>query len=83
MPASIRVTQFPSIKASALLAVLSREPLGYSEVRRKGSHRVLRAAGRPDLRFSYHAGATVPPGVVRQYLIKIIGLDEDEALRLL
>ena len=53
------------------------------QVRRKGSHRVLKTRGRPDLRFSFHDGATIPPGVVRQYLIKIIGLDEDEALRLL
>lgn len=71
------------MKASDLLAVLRREPLGYQEARRKGSHRVLRASGRPDLRFSYHDGATVPPGVVRHYLVKVIGLDDDEALRLL
>jgi predicted RNA binding protein YcfA (HicA-like mRNA interferase family) len=75
--------QFPSMKARALLAVLLREPLGYEIVRQSGSHRVLRAADRPEILFSYHDGATVPPGVVRKILVKIVGLDEDEAVGLL
>jgi predicted RNA binding protein YcfA (HicA-like mRNA interferase family) len=77
------VAQFPSMKASALLGVLMNEPLGYSIARQKGSHRVLRAPDMPQLLFSYHDGATVPPGVVRKYLVKIIGLSEDDALALL
>lgn len=71
------------MKAKALLAVLYREPLRYREVRRKGSHRILQAEGLPQILFSYHDGATVPPGVVRKYLVKVVGLDEAEALDLL
>jgi len=68
---------------AALLTVLLREPLRYSIVRQNGSHRVLRSGGRPPLLFSYHGGATVPPGVVRKILVQTVGLDEDEALELL
>lgn len=71
------------MKARALLALLCREPLNYREVRRKGSHRILEADGLPQILFSYHDGASVPPGVVRKYLVKVIGLDEAEALDLL
>jgi len=71
------------MKASALLRVLTREPLGYEIVRQNGSHRTLQAPDLPQLLFSYHDGATVPPGVVRKYLVKVIGLQEQEALDLL
>lgn len=77
------VAPFPSMKASAFLGVLCGEPLGYRVVRQKGSHRILQAEGRPQLLFSFHDGATVPPGVVRKYLVKVIGLSEDDALALL
>jgi len=77
------MVQFPSLKATALLSILTREPLSYEIVRQKGSHRILRAAGRPQLLFSFRDKATVAPGVVRKYLVQVIGLDEDEALRLL
>jgi predicted RNA binding protein YcfA (HicA-like mRNA interferase family) len=74
---------FPAMKARAFLAVLMREPLGYKIVRQRGSHRVLRAEGRPELRFSYHDKATVPPGVIRKYLVNEVGLNSKEAHDLL
>lgn len=58
--------KFPSMKAAALVAILEKEPLGYSIVRQKGPHRTFRAKERPQILFSYHDGATVPPGVVRK-----------------
>lgn len=77
------VAQFPSMKASDLLAVLLRNPLNYEIVRQNGSHRILRSPDRPQLLFSYHEGATVPPGVVRKILVRIIGLGDEDALSLL
>lgn len=65
------MTEFLRIKCRVLLAVLTREPLGYQVVRQKGSHRVLRAPGRPQLLVAYREGEDVPPGVVRNYLVKI------------
>lgn len=76
------MADFPSMKASQLLAVLCRSPLNYVVERRKGSHRRLVAEGRPPLTFAYHDGATVPPGAVRKILMKDIGLSHDEALEL-
>ena len=48
-----------------------------------GSHRTLEAKDRPKLLWSYHDGAEVPPGVIRKYLVKQIGLSEADALALL
>lgn len=74
---------FPAVKAQQLLAILCREPLAYEIVRQRGSHRRLRSRrGYPDLGFSYHDGATIPPGVVRKVLVMDVGLREDEARRL-
>lgn len=67
------------MKARELLRVLMREPLGYSISRQRGSHRMLVAQGRPPVLFSFHDGATVPPGAVAKILIKDVGLTEDEA----
>lgn len=77
------MAQFPSMKSGSLLGVLLREPLGYTIVRQKGSHRKLEADGRPPVLFSYHDGVTVPPGVVRKILVQTVGLTPEEALRLL
>lgn len=76
------VAQFPSMKARDLERLLLRAPLNYAVERRHGSHRVLRASGRPQILFSFHDGATVPPGVVRKILVRDVGLSEDEALAL-
>jgi predicted RNA binding protein YcfA (HicA-like mRNA interferase family) len=77
------MTDFPSMKARELLAVLSREPLSYEVARQRGSHRRLKAPGRPPITFAFHDGATIAPGLVRKILCRDVGLGEDEALKLL
>jgi predicted RNA binding protein YcfA (HicA-like mRNA interferase family) len=71
------------MRARELLAVLQREPLGYRVVRQRGSHRRLKAPGRPPLTFAFHDRATVAPGLVRKILCRDVGLGEAEALELL
>jgi predicted RNA binding protein YcfA (HicA-like mRNA interferase family) len=74
---------FPSMKAKRLLAVLMREPLNYRIVRRTGSHRTLKAPGRPTIVFGFHDRDEVWPVRVRDVLVKQVGLEEAEALDLL
>jgi predicted RNA binding protein YcfA (HicA-like mRNA interferase family) len=74
---------FPSMKAKRLLAVLMREPLNYRIVRQRGSHRTLKAPGRPPLSFAFHDREEVRPSTVRKMLVKQVGLEEAEALDLL
>lgn len=83
MESSAAMAVFPSMKAGKFLSVLMREPLGYEITRQKGSHRTLEAKGRPKLLWSFHDGVEVPPGVVRKYLVNLIGLSESEAQALL
>ena len=71
---------FPSLKARAMLAVLQGK-LGYEIERQSGSHRRLVAEGRPALTFAFHEGVSLSPGVVRDILVKQVGLDLDEALK--
>lgn len=71
---------FPALRARRMLAVLAREPLGYEVARQSGSHRKLVSRnGYPDLRFWAHDGATLAPGVVREILVKKVGLSEEDA----
>jgi len=77
------MSQFPSIKAKSLLAVLERKPLSYRVVRQSGSHRRMEAPGRPPLSFSFHDKATVAGGLVRKILTKDVELAENEARKLL
>lgn len=72
---------FPSMKAAQMLRILERK-LGYVEKRRRGSHRHLVADGREPILFSYHEGATIPPGVVRK-ILRDAGLTETESADLL
>lgn len=74
---------FPSIKAKRLLAVLEKEPLNYEVARQSGSHRRMRSPGHPPLTFAFHDGATIPGGLVRKILVRDVGLDEEEARKLL
>lgn len=74
--------RFPSLKARALMRLLTRE-LGYEVVRQRGSHRTLRANGRPQILFAYHDGASLAPGIVADVLCKQVGLDTETALALL
>ncbi len=74
---------FPSLKSQQLLRVLMRKPLDYEIVRQNGSHRKLESSnGYPVLGFSFHDGVTVPGGAVKKILVKDIGLDENEARKL-
>ena len=77
------MAQFPSLKARQLLRVLTSEPLGYRVARQAGSHRRLQAPGRPAITFSFHDRQTIRPATVKRLLCQQVGLDEDEALRLL
>ncbi|MEU0519414.1 type II toxin-antitoxin system HicA family toxin [Streptosporangium sp. NPDC006007] len=70
---------FPSLKTQQMLSIL--RALGYEEAGRNGSHRKLTCAGRPRLTFAFHDGVSIAPGVVRDILIKQVGLDKDEALK--
>ena len=72
---------YPSMKSSELLRILER--LGYEEDRRAGSHRRLKAAGRPPLTFAFHDGQTIPPGLVKKTLVKDVGLTDAEIQELL
>jgi len=71
---------FPSLRAPAMLAVLTRE-LGYKIDRQQGSHRRLKAKGRPSLTFAFHDRESLSPGEVRDILMKQVGLSKEEALR--
>ena len=73
---------FPSMKARRLLAILMREPLNYRIVRQTGSHRILRAPGRPQVVFAFHS-RELKPREVRHVLVTEAGLAESEALDLL
>jgi predicted RNA binding protein YcfA (HicA-like mRNA interferase family) len=70
------------MKAPRLLRVLTSEPLNYVEVRRSGSHRRLKAAGRPPITWAYHDRRELSPTEVRRVLVNQVGLAEDEALGL-
>ena len=75
---------FPSLKAQQFIAVVSREPLCYQVTKQKGSHRRFTSEnGYPEFSFSFHDRATLPPGVVRKYLVQIIGLTDKEAKALI
>lgn len=71
------------MKAKRLLRILTSDPLRYEITRQLGSHRRLRADGRPTLTWAFHDGRTLAPVEVRRVLVNHVGLAEDEALRLL
>ena len=77
------MSQFPTMKAKRLLAVLERKPLGYRVVRQSGAHRRMEAPRRLPLTFAFHDTATILSGLVRKILTRDAGLAEDEALKLL
>jgi predicted RNA binding protein YcfA (HicA-like mRNA interferase family) len=70
------------MKARRLLAILMREPLNYRIVRQSGSHRTLRASGRPQVLFAFHS-RELRPREVRHVLVAEVGIAESEALDLL
>jgi predicted RNA binding protein YcfA (HicA-like mRNA interferase family) len=74
------VDEFPSLKAKKLLAVLKK--LGYTVTRQKGSHRQMDAEDRPRLTFAFHDAETIPSGMVRKILVDQVGLDAEDARKL-
>lgn len=74
---------FPSMRWQRLYRILSRAPLNYRVERQSGSHRKLVAEGRPDLRMAFHDQEEIPGGLVREILVKQVGLTVDEAKSLL
>ena len=53
------MTQWPSAKASRVLAALLR--LGWVVKRERGSHRILMRHGWPDFVFAFHEGEEIGP----------------------
>ncbi len=53
------MSQWPSIKAKRLLAVLSR--LGWEVKRQSGSHKTLFRNGQPDFVFAFHDSDEIGP----------------------
>lgn len=53
------MSQWPSIKAKRLLAVLFG--IGWELKRRSGSHRTLSREGWPDVVFAFHDGEEIGP----------------------
>jgi hypothetical protein len=43
----------------------------------------MQSPDHPPLTFAFHDGATIPASLVRKILIKDVGLDEEEARKLL
>lgn len=70
------------MKAADLLRLLEKD-LGYEIARQNGSHRRLKAEGRPPLTFAFHLNVSLPGGVVKKVLVKDVGLSETEATDLL
>ncbi len=63
-----------------MLAILRRNPLSYEVVRQKGSHRRLESdAGDPPIGFWCHDREELSGSVVKEILVKQVGLSEAEA----
>ena len=61
------------------MRVLKRKPLKYRVV----AQELESETGYPPIDFVFHDRVTVPPGLVRQMLVKRVGLSQSEALKLL
>ncbi|HST56802.1 MAG TPA: type II toxin-antitoxin system HicA family toxin [Solirubrobacteraceae bacterium] len=75
--------RFPSLKARKLLSILKAAPLNYQVIRQKGSHRHMEAEGRGRVLFAFHDRETIPGGMVRKILVDQVGLDEEDARKLI
>ncbi|MEI6639978.1 MAG: type II toxin-antitoxin system HicA family toxin [Chlorobium sp.] len=69
------MSQWPSIKAKRLLAVLSR--LGWKVKRQTGSHKTLSRNGWPDFVFAFHDGDEIGPKMLAR-VAKHTGLSPDD-----
>jgi hypothetical protein len=80
------MAQFPSLTWPQLQRVLKRKPLRYvlEPASGGGSGKKLTSReGYPDLILHFHDKAQIAPGLVRNILVKQVGLTEEEALQLL
>lgn len=66
------------MKARRFRKMLERQ-LGYKEVRRGGSHVTLESEDHPTLTFAFHNGVEIGPAMVRQILVRDVGLTLEEA----
>ena len=69
------MSQWRSIKAKRLLAVLSR--LGWKVKRQTGSHKTLSRDGWPDFVFAFHDGDEIGPKMLTR-VAKHTGLSPDD-----
>lgn len=71
---------FPSLKATKLRQILKKE-LGYQRIPKSGhgSHCLLESDGRPRILWAFHNNVTIAPGLVRNILMKQVGLSLEEA----
>ncbi len=70
---------FSVLKARKLRTLLERK-LGYQLAGNKGgSHRKYRHATRPPVTLAFHDGDEIGPALVRDILVKQVGLTIDEA----
>jgi predicted RNA binding protein YcfA (HicA-like mRNA interferase family) len=68
------------MKARRFRSLLERE-LGYTaQAGSGGSHRKLKAEGRPQILFAFHDGDEIGPAMVRDILVKQVRLTREEAL---
>ncbi|WP_087874114.1 type II toxin-antitoxin system HicA family toxin [Arthrobacter globiformis] len=75
-------SDFPSMDPKKLRRLIGR--LGYTPSGNgKGSHERLECPGRPPLTWGFHAGKEIAGGLVKQILMKQIGLTKEEALEVL
>ncbi|WP_419837000.1 type II toxin-antitoxin system HicA family toxin [Candidatus Poriferisodalis sp.] len=74
-------SHWPALQAREVLSMLHK--IGYTEVRRKGSHRKLVAAGRLPIGFAYHDSHDVPPHQLKRMLVDLAGLTPTEIANLL
>ena len=72
----IPASRFPALKAREVLRLLAR--VGYKQERQRGSHRKLVAAGRQTIFFAFHDRTTVPRQALRNMLVNLAGLTDDE-----
>lgn len=77
------VNRFPSLRAREVVRLLERGPLYYTIKRQRGSHKHFASENYPDVLFSYHDGKSLAPGELRKLLVGIVGLSEEDALRLI
>jgi predicted RNA binding protein YcfA (HicA-like mRNA interferase family) len=77
------VSDYPAMRWPELRRILTRAPLSYSLTRQNGSHKTLKADGRPTLHLAFHDNAELPGGLIEKILTKDVGLSDDEVRGLL